>query len=485
MRLGKLDQRPVHVAEGTVIGDYKVVRYIASGQWGSVYAARRLAHRPGVSDDVALKFLPPVAGGPSVLAEVQAREEAFSRQARHAGLVHTFEVLSRQDGAVVLVMELARTDLRRIMQDHQNAALPDGVVLLRQVWQALTYMHLRGWVHGDLKPANLLIADDGSVRVSDFGLVAEMEGTHGYTPMLGTQDYLPPEWWAQGLDSRGVMTRPATDVWAFGVIVHEVLTGGVHPFPGATPGARAGAVREYAGDGRLLRLVPTIAPLWQGIIRDCLQADHVQRLASTRDLGARMSAPAPSGFRREAVVRWVAAAVAAICVLIPGGSALPPPDAPEPAGQRLTGELRPGGEVPERYRQVITAAAHRCSKAPVTPALIAAMLKTESGFDPGKRSPQTDEYGIAMWTPTVFVGWAPKPEGRLADVFNPEDAITAMGTFLCYLVDTVGYLRGDPQLLIAAAYRVGGKRVRSANGVPAAAAVYTSKVHAKIIEYGY
>jgi eukaryotic-like serine/threonine-protein kinase len=464
------------VSEGTIIGEYRVSRYIASGQWGSVYAARRL----GTGDDVALKLLPSALLTPAQRAEFLDREDRFGRQARHPHLIRTFDAFTLPDGTVALVMELARTDLRRLLETG-----PADPRILRQLWQALSYMHAAGWVHGDLKPANVLIAADGSVRVGDFGLAAQIEGTHGYTPGLGTQDYLPPEWWDQGLDSRGVITRPATDVWAFGVIAHEVLTGGMHPFPGATPAARAGAIREYAADPGQLRLVPTIPPPWPEIIRDCLRPGHAERLAATRELGARMTeAPAAAGlatrFRRIGF-----AIAAALSTFLLGASTVPPPAGTEPVATPRPGELRPGGEVPGQYRTVIAEAAHACPKPVVTPALIAGMLKVESNFDAGKRSPQTDEYGIAMWTPTVFAGWAPKHPDRTASVFSADDSIRAMGAFLCYLVDTVGYLPGDQQLLIASAYRVGGKRVRKANGIPPETAAYTSKIKAKTIEYGY
>ncbi|GIM91825.1 protein kinase domain-containing protein [Paractinoplanes toevensis] len=477
--------RPLtEISDGTIVGDYRVLRYIASGQWGSVYAARRL----GTGDDVALKMLPSALLTPAQRAEFLDREERFGRGARHAHLIRTIDAFTLPDGTVALVMELARTDLRRVLE-----AGPADPRILRELWQALSYMHAEGWVHGDLKPANVLIAEDGSVRVGDFGLAAQIEGTHGYTPGLGTQDYLPPEWWDQGLDSRGVITRPATDVWAFGVIAHEVLTGGMHPFPGATPAARAGAIREYAADPGQLRLAPAIPPPWPEIIRDCLRPGHAERLAATRDLGARMAgAPAATGTATP-IRRTGFAIAAALSALLLGASTAPAPAETEPDTAEKSekvktpapGELRPGGEVPAQYRTVIAEAAHSCPKPAVTPALIAGMLRVESNFDPAKRSPQTDEYGIAMWTPTVFAGWAPKHPDRTASVFDADDSIRAMGAFLCYLVDTVGYLPGDQQLLIASAYRVGGKRVRKANGVPPETTAYTSKIKTKTIEYGY
>ncbi|MFI7542292.1 protein kinase [Actinoplanes sp. NPDC049599] len=469
----------MEVAPGTVVGDYEVGEHLGSGHWGSVYAGRPRRDAPaGVPSRVALKFLPAARGA------VAARERAFSREARHPRLVRTYEVLTRPDGTVVLVMERARSSVRERLDARPGQPLPAAELILGQLWEALRHMHDRGWVHGDLKPANVLLADDGSVRVADFGVAAELEGTHAYTDAIGTQDYLPPEWWDQGLDSRGVLTRPATDIWAFGVIAHEVLTGGLHPFPGAAAQARAAAVREYAAHPGRLRLAPGISPEWQSIIQDCLTVPYPERMTATRDLTARLPHPAASPRRSRRSILTVGAV---LMLLVLGGSAAAgsqrggTPAAPAPA----PGELRPDAAVPARFRAAITATAHRCGETAVTPALIAAMLYAESGFDPAKRSPQTDEYGIAMWTPSVFVGWAPKHPDRVASVFDPDDAITAMGALLCHLAHTVGYLPGDPRLLAAAGYRVGGKRVRAANGVPPEIAGYLAVVRQKLAEYGY
>ena len=150
------------------------------------------------------------------------------------------------------------------------------------------------------------------------------------------------------------------------------------------------------------------------------------------------------------------------------------------------GDLRPGTEVPQQFRDAITDAAHDCKRPGVTPALIAAMLYAESGFDAGKQSPDGSEVGIAMWTPLVFAHWAPTRSDRAADPWDPYDAIAAMGPFLCELAQSVGFLRPhDPRLLIAAGYRVGGESVRQAKGIPSSAAAYTEIVRKKLIEYGY
>ncbi|WP_406096490.1 lytic murein transglycosylase [Kitasatospora purpeofusca] len=100
-----------------------------------------------------------------------------------------------------------------------------------------------------------------------------------------------------------------------------------------------------------------------------------------------------------------------------------PPARVEPAGA-----IPAGADVPEALRGPIDDAARRCPEPEITPVLLAAMLKAESGFDPRAASPATGEYGVAMWTPTVFTAWAQDGDhDGVKDYMDPADAIASMG----------------------------------------------------------
>ena len=343
---GLVDEVPV----GYRAGGWEVTARIASGSWACVYAARRVEAIPGredlpVGSRAALKFLPGGALSPPQYADLQhivRQEVRFNEQADHPRLVRTLETFVVDDparpafhGAVVLAMELAAGSL----QDGLAAASPplpaaDAARMIAEICEALVHVHAQGWVHGDLKPSNVLLTDDGSVRLADFGLARELDGTHAYSPRLGSSDYLPPEWWTERIGTQGIATRTTADIWALGVTAHQLLTGGMFPFLGATARARGAAAQAYAAGQAQLRLADELPPAWRAIIADCLAPDHAARKAHTAAaLLPRIAAltagglpvpaaPAPRTRRLRGRQRIMAGALAAAAVAAGGGAAL-------------------------------------------------------------------------------------------------------------------------------------------------------------------
>ncbi|MGH8933533.1 MAG: protein kinase domain-containing protein [Egibacteraceae bacterium] len=287
----------VPVAIGYRVGDWEVTDGIASGSWGSVYAGRRVtppraSTDPPPGSSAALKFLPSGTLTPSQyanLSEITEREIHFSERAMHPRLIRTFETLVVDDpaepmlnGAVVLVMERAARSLRDVLDAVAGeAGVPDAARLVAEIVEGLAHMHTAGWVHGDLKPSNVLLMEDGSVRLADFGLTGELEGTHAYTPRVGSSDYLPPEWWTERISARGIASRTTGDIWAFGVTAHLLLTGGLFPFPGISTRARTAAAQRYADGDTDLCLADSLPAQWRPIIADCLAPDHASRAPHT------------------------------------------------------------------------------------------------------------------------------------------------------------------------------------------------------------
>lgn len=218
--------------------------------------------------------------------------------------------------------------------------------------------------------------------------------------------------------------------------------------------------------------------------------------------------PAPSPRPRRPARRWstgLGAVMAAVCTftvatfaaLVPGDSAASRsdgrPDRSRDAAMSVTsvrlpddaGWLRTDSDIPGDYRRLIVEAGTTCHVPQVTPALVAAMLKAESGFDPALSDPEKDEYGIARWTPRVLRYYLPPERQRTVPVppFTPEDSIPAMGRMLCAIAPELEGVPGDPALNLAAAYRTATWIVQRQDAGLRAIQPYLDQVRANLERY--
>ncbi|MGQ5604331.1 MULTISPECIES: serine/threonine protein kinase [unclassified Streptomyces] len=508
----------VPVPKGYRVGCWEVRAPIATGAFGSVYEARRVGgDGGGLPRTAALKFLPTGTGTPrqlSHLRELVEREVELHRRLRRPRLVRMYETLvvddpatPALDGATVLVLEKAAGSLSARLSASPRP--PGGAALVAQVCEGLAQLHRAGWVHGDLKPANVLLMEDGSVRLADFNMAAELEGTHAYTPAFSTPDYTPPELLWSEVGERGRRIRPSADVWAFGVLAHLVLTGSF-PLPGGTPTARRDAALAYARGTEELRLSPGLPGEWREIVAACLTRTHAERIGTDALLRRVTAACGTGGGRsvpprrvrpRRAVLAVAAGAVAAAALgygvtVLGAGDGGPAPGlsgagagaSNVSAASYGAGELRTDKGVPAAYRLLIVETAHDCDRKEVSPPLIAAMLKVESDFDPDLSDPAKDEYGIARWTPKVLRWWM-NEDGTPGETvpeppFPPAESIPAMGRYLCWITPRLDAgLPGDRRVLIAVAYRTSYDKVNDAGGVPPKYRDYADRVAHHLKEY--
>ncbi|MEV6838893.1 protein kinase [Streptomyces sp. NPDC051133] len=499
----------VPVPKGYRVGVWEVREPIATGAFGSVYAARRTGEGDaGLPRTAALKFLPTGTGTPRQLThlrELIEREVDLHRRLRRPRLIRMYESLvvddptrPALDGATVLVLERAERSLSALLDASPRPAA--GPALLAQICEGLAQLHRAGWVHGDLKPANVLLMADGSARLADFNMAAELEGTHAYTPAFSTPDYTPPELlWAE-IGERGRRIRPSADVWAFGVLAHLVLTGSF-PLSGGTPTARRDAAAAYARGTDELRLSARLPDAWRGIVRDCLARTHAARI-TTQALLRRVESAAGTGRsprlprllphrgRRPAVIAGAVAGTVAVVALGYGISAWAPAGGTDDKGAAGYGasELRTDQGVPVRYRKLIVDSAHACPESDVTPALIAAMLKAESNFDPDLSDPAKHEFGIARWTPAVL-RWYMRDDGVPASAtptppLTPSVSVPAVGRYLCFMAPHLkAGLPGDKRVLLAAAYRTSYSKVNDTGGIPPKYRDYCARVAHYLKEY--
>jgi hypothetical protein len=320
------------IAPGARVGPYEVIDSLGAGGMGEVYRARDAR----LGRDVALKILPAVfASDPDRLARFE-REARTLAALNHPHIAHVHGV---EETATVraLVMELVPG---RTLDDYaRGLPIAEVLPLARQIAEGLEAAHDLGIIHRDLKPANIKVTDEGLVKILDFGLAKALgsdSGTEGpqvsaamTSPVmtqagliLGTAAYMSPE------QARGKPVDRRADIWAFGVVLYELLTGrGL--FHGETVSDVVAAVLTRAPD--LSALPPDVPVSVRAMLARCLERDPRRRL---RDIGearitlervgeagdsstqagttnAGEAGVVPPGSRRVAVLPWAVAAVSA------------------------------------------------------------------------------------------------------------------------------------------------------------------------------
>jgi hypothetical protein len=310
---------------GTRLGHYDVLAPLGAGGMGEVYRARDTR----LGRDVALKVLP------EALARDAERRARLEREARalaalsHAGIaaIHGFE---EHEGTLVLVMEMVEGETLDRRLERGRLPPRQALDVGRQIADALAAAHEKGIIHRDLKPSNVSLTPDGHVKLLDFGLAkalaaAGADSGQAGTPstgstatgvVLGTAPYMSPE------QVRGEPLDRRTDVWSFGCLLYELLTGG-RAFPGRATESVA-AVLEREPDWQALP--PDTPPEVQQLLRRCLQKDRARRLHDIADARldleetraepvtspARATKPAVTRVRRRRHAGMVAVVLAAL-----------------------------------------------------------------------------------------------------------------------------------------------------------------------------
>ena len=334
---------------GESLAHYRIVEKLGEGGMGVVYRA----HDSKLNRDIALKLLPDtIANDPDCVARFR-REAQVLAQLNHSGIAAIYG-LEESGGLCAITMELAQgfTLAERIAMGP--VPLDEALPIARQISEALAAAHDRGVIHRDLKPANIKVDADGNAKLLDFGLAKALgfaTGEPAVDPsnspaaplldhrktqsglILGTAGYMAPE------QARGRAVDKRADIWAFGVVFFEMLTG--KPlFSGDSVAETLAAVLTKDVD---FEAVPTaVRPL----LRHCLERDSKKRL---RDIGdvwyglneASMARSAAPSTRR---LPWIAAAAlgvlavvfAALWIRASGRQTLPARFTIQPEGDQAT-----------------------------------------------------------------------------------------------------------------------------------------------------
>ncbi|MBA9045369.1 MULTISPECIES: Stk1 family PASTA domain-containing Ser/Thr kinase [Streptomyces] len=206
-------------------GRYRVDARIAAGGMATVYRALDMR----LDRVLALKVMHPALAADGVFVERFIREAKSAARLDHPNVVQVFDQ-GTDSSYVYMAMEyIAGCTLRDVLRERGALRPRAALDILEPVLAALGAAHRAGFVHRDMKPENVLIGDDGRVKVADFGLVRSVDTVTSTTgSVLGTVAYLAPEQIDQGT------ADPRVDVYACGVVLYEMLTG-AKPHSGDSP----------------------------------------------------------------------------------------------------------------------------------------------------------------------------------------------------------------------------------------------------------
>ena len=274
------------LSAGTRLGPYEILTPLGAGGMGEVYRARDAK----LNRDVAIKVLPATFANDAERLSRFEREAQVLASLNHPNIAAIYGVEER-----ALVMEL-------VEGEALQGPLPveEALGLARQLAGALEYAHEKGIVHRDLKPANIKVTPEGKLKVLDFGLAKAMAedqaapstsdsptltaaATTRVGTILGTAAYMSPE------QARGKAVDKRTDIWAFGCVLYETLTG-TQVFGGATVSDSVAKILEREPDWQAL---PESTPAnIRHLLKRCLQKDPKNRLRDIGDARLEMDAPA-------------------------------------------------------------------------------------------------------------------------------------------------------------------------------------------------
>ena len=270
------------LTSGTRLGAYEIRSTLGAGGMGEVY--RALDGR--LNREVAIKvLLPSVADDPDRLARF-SREAQVLASLNHPNIAH-IHGLEEADGVRALVMELVEGPTLADRIARGPIPVDEAVLIAKQIAEGLEAAHEQGIIHRDLKPANIKVRADSTVKLLDFGLAKAIETTSGSgaTAMnsptipateagviMGTAAYMSPE------QARGAVVDRRADIWAFGCVLYEMLTGRTAFARDSMTDTLAAITRDEPDAAALSTLPPAIAAL----VQRCLKKSARERL---RDIG--------------------------------------------------------------------------------------------------------------------------------------------------------------------------------------------------------
>ena len=377
-------------------GRYRLGSIIGRGGMATIYRAQDTR----LDRTVALKLLRPEISADPDLADRFRREALAATVLRHRNIVGCLDTGSDPSGPF-MVMELVEGEDLAARLRRDGAVLPGDVARIGlDIARGLGAAHLRGIVHRDVKPSNILLARDGRAMITDFGIARLAADAEAALPgtTLGSVQYFSPE------QAQGATTTPASDVYGLGLVLYEALTG-QRPWHGDTSAAlalaRVGALAPSPRDVR-----PDVPLALDTIVTRALAAEPPSRYASGNAMATAL----------EPLAGVPVAASGAVAPPGPGGAkARPASTRRERAVPARPAVLSPGRARGRRGIGPIPAIAGLAIVALVVGGFAMAVLGADGGGDAAETSPD----------PTGTVRPTTRPTAKAAATTAPATPVVA------------------------------------------------------------
>jgi serine/threonine protein kinase len=263
----------------TFVNKYQIIEELGRGGMGRVY---RVLDKQ-LNEEIAIKLIKPDIGSDKKTIERFRNELKIAHKIVQKNIGRMFD-LNEDKGTYYITMEyVPGQDLKGLIRQSGQLAIGTTISIAKQICDGLVEAHKLGVVHRDLKPGNIMIDKEGTVRIMDFGIARSLEakGITGAGVMIGTPEYMSPE------QVEGKEVDQRSDIYSLGVILYEMVTGRV-PFEGDTP-FTIGMKHKGEIPKNPKELNSQISDDLNNVILKCLEKDKEKRYQSAREVRSELS----------------------------------------------------------------------------------------------------------------------------------------------------------------------------------------------------